>query len=230
MATFEAGVEAWRGEVARRAGELDIDFCLAWIRKESAGSVCSTGLVGPGGFQKEAGIFQLFFEDANDVSFGTTSDEQLRACREGRRLFSQLTDDDKSTQVEPGLAMIRAFHDRAQKMLSDNGLSWGNRDTYKLTKLIHGLPAFTTPFVSALKPASWAEHRGNIESMSVEKMAKISAPAARFFTVRSRILANADFTGGFASDSPFNGELALYAIPIIGVFFKWLTGIFKVGV
>jgi len=94
MATFEAGVEAWRGEVARRAEGLDIDFCLAWIRKESAGSVCSTGLVGPGGFQKEAGIFQLFFEDANDVSFGTTSDEQLRACREGRRLFSQLTDDD----------------------------------------------------------------------------------------------------------------------------------------
>jgi hypothetical protein len=229
MAKFEASVEAWRDEVASRADGLDVDFCLAWIRKESFGSVCSTGLVGSGGFQKEAGIFQLFFEDANDVSFGTTSDEQLQACREGRKLFSQLTPDDKRIQVEPGLKMVRAFHDRAQSQLDGAGLSWGNRDTYKLTKMQHALPAYTGPFISALKPPSWDAYKSKLLSMSFDDTQRINSAAARFYSVRERLLNNADFVGGFASDSLTNSNAALFAIPIVGILFRWLSEVFKVG-
>ncbi len=198
MSKFHPEVEVWRPVLEQECGEIDVDFCLAWLQRESDGQVCSTGLKTPDGFNKEAGIFQLFFEHPGDVQFGTTSEQQLAACRAGRRQFHQLTDEDKRIQVRPGIAMIRKFRERALSELHDAGLTWGNQDVYRLTKMHHALPALTRAFIVKLKPSSFADYRARVTAMSFHEVEAISPAAARFMPL-DRLFANSDFAGSFAS-------------------------------
>lgn len=166
MASFRPSVEQWRPLMQRLAGDLPVDFLMAFIDEESGGNPCSLGIP-----NVEAGIFQTFHPP--DDRFGATFG-QLRAACSGPVLFRQMEPDEQELQVSSGVGLVRDLRNRARAALAAVGATWpeATTDFWNFVKLGHGLPAMQTDLMRQMAsslghaPRTWNEFRDTALSMS----------------------------------------------------------------
>lgn len=140
---FAQQVEDWRDLVTQKAGDLPINFLMAWISRESAGSVCSFTNYG------EAGIFQLMPGD--NMTYGKTTpaiQHPVPPCAAGAngtsQGFSSVTPDIQDAQVQAGIDYINNYaRPQAHKILDAAGYSWdeSSGSFWQLVKMIFNYPA-----------------------------------------------------------------------------------------
>ena len=198
---YPPAVERWRSLVTELANGLDVDFLLTWILHESGGNPCATGIP-----NKETGLFQSYHPD-ND-RYGATFEELRKACNPGKQTAHRpLTEAEQRLQVSAGIALVRACLHTATSTLAAISAQWSARDRYCLAKLVHALPSYVHrfPLVYAVRhrrpPASWAELRTWVRSLSDEEVIAI-APAVRPWASvaqRDRLFGNAERTGDAVS-------------------------------
>lgn len=138
--SFGPAVEAWRDLVTELAGEVPVEFVLAWMAPESAGNICARGAYS-GSHVKEAGLAQTYFETASTRVHGVTSGE-LRAMCAGisQQLARPPTDDERRMHAQLAVDTIADHRAIADDRLAAAGVSWGEVDCWRLTKLAFALP------------------------------------------------------------------------------------------
>lgn len=204
-AEFPAPVEAWRTLIEPKADGIPIDFLLTWVRYESYGNPCSLGVPG-----HEAGIAQTWHPD--DDRFGATYDQLRAACVTDKQQQARpLTAEEKDLQVTSLIGLVKSARDAARAQLKRAGVTWPetSSDFWKLVKLRHALPAwganYLAPCAKALghPPATFAEFRSWIESLSEDEIVAINPNVKRFASLaqRKRLFDNAEKTGRVGGDA-----------------------------
>lgn len=138
-------VEEWRSDVQDQAGTKPIEFLLAWIKIESAGSVCSWTTL------QEAGIFQLMAGD-NIAEGGTTIALQhpVPPCTANAGSYvwrTMVSDDIAHEQVRGGLQYVDYCVTYAEAQMAANGYldqpGWTDSDWsyWAMVKMVHVAPA-----------------------------------------------------------------------------------------
>jgi len=172
---FPPLVERWRHEVEKRAKDLPVDAILEWIRIESGGDMCSTGV------PTEVGIFQLMFPD--DAKYGATLEGLRALCERSRHQnpadISWLSDADLDMQVGAGIRKIMAARDTVRRVFAQSGVTWPETsfDFGSAVKQIHAAPAVIIELVPKITRqggplASWADLRARVMSFPVAQMGK----------------------------------------------------------
>ena len=170
---FPPLVERWRREVTKRAQDLPVSGILEWIRIESGGDMCSTGL------PTEVGIFQLMFPD--DAKYGATLEGLRAICKKSQSRhpadISWLSDGELDMEVGAGIRKILAARDTVRRVLAANGVSWpeSSFDFGSAVKQIHATPAVITELIPKITrqggpPASWADLRRRVMAFPVDQM------------------------------------------------------------
>jgi hypothetical protein len=171
---FPPLVERWRREVERRSQDLPVDAILEWIRLESGGDMCSTGL------PTEVGIFQLYFGD--DAKYGATLEGLRSLCARSKSHdpadISWLSAADLDMQVGAGIRKILAARDTVRRVFAQNGVRWPETsfDFGSAVKQIHATPAVITELVPKITrrdgapPASWSDLRRKVTAFPVDQM------------------------------------------------------------
>jgi hypothetical protein len=190
---FPAAVEQWRSLVSDNAGDIPVDFLLAWIQRESGGNPCSYTTM------RESGIFQLMPPD--NTNQGGTTEAALRAACSGssQSAARQLTSDELDEQVKSGIRYVNYVRGVAHKKLDAAGVTWdeANPDFWRIVKLQHAYPGPTAGWLATATaqlgrpPASWAEMRA-------------ANPGAR-----ADVLNNAEWVGGFGAGGGNSSPLKL---------------------
>jgi len=178
--SFDASVEQWRGLLSKHAGDLPVNFLLAWLQRESGGNVCSFTKL------RESGIFQLMPPD-NTNTAGTT-EAALRPACSGQTRTRQFTPAELELQVTSGIRYVNAMRAAAKKKLAAAGVTWDERnpDFWRVVKLQHAYPGPTAGWLAAARMMlgrpvrSWAELRSTISGYS-------------------SVLDNAQWVGGFGA-------------------------------
>lgn len=162
-----AETEAWRELVAELAGDLPIEFLMAWIRRESDGNACSYTSA------HESGLFQLMPPDNTNVA-GTTEAELRTACSgSSQHLARPFTDDENRTNITKQLVYVNHCREVAHEKLSAAGVDWDDEtdpDFWKFVKLQHAYPSPTAGWLAAAaaelgRPAaSWDEFASFVPS------------------------------------------------------------------
>lgn len=192
---------AWRSRLEPYAGDLPMDFLLAWIQRESAGNPCSYTWI------RESGIFQLMYPD-NLNTAGTTeaalrsmcNPAQARACIESRSMCNAgpvraLTDEEISEQARSGIQYVNAMRAVAHRKLDAVGItSWSedNPDFWKLVKLQHAYPGPSQGWLQIAKNALGRDPTWN--EMVIYGVLGKGEAGTRFHDV----IANADAVGSAA--------------------------------
>ena len=203
---FPASVEAWRSDVEGAAGDLPVDFLLAWIQRESAGNPCSYTSM------RESGIFQLMPPD-NTNTAGTTEAALRTACSGSSQAQTRaLTQDERDLQVQSGVRYVNAMRAVAHAKLDAAGVTWdeSNPDFWKIVKLQHAYPAPTAGWLAAAaaqlgRPvANWDEMRAAISGYS-------------------SVLDNAQWVGSFGAGggNPLGGTTGTLLLVAGGLFLLW---------
>ena len=171
---FPPLVERWRSEVAKRAQDLPVDAILEWIRIESGGDMCSTGL------PTEVGIFQLMFP--GDAKYGATLEGLRALCAKSKtqnpRDLSWLSEADLDMQVGAGVRKVLAARDTVRRVFVQNGVRWPETsfDFGSAVKQIHATPAVISELVPKITrrdgrpPSSWSDLRAKVMSFPVAQM------------------------------------------------------------
>jgi len=202
---FPPLVERWRAEVAKRAQDLPVDAILEWIRIESGGDMCSTGL------PTEVGIFQLMFP--GDARYGATLEGLRTLCQKSKtqnpRDISWLSEADLDMQVGAGVRKVLAARERVRQVFAQNGVRWpeGSFDFGSAIKQIHATPAVIVELIPKITrrdgaaPSSWSDLRQKVMSFPADQMGQglrrlWNAPSKH--GLRNRLedtLRNAEFVG-----------------------------------
>jgi hypothetical protein len=157
-------VEQWRDLVSQMAGDIPVDFLMAWIACESGGNPCSYTSLG------ESGIFQLMPPD-NTNTAGTTVAALRAMCIGATQKASRAaTDDEKYEQVRSGIQYVNAMRAAAHRKLDAAGVDWPETsgDFWRFVKLQHAYPGPSAGWLAAATaqlghpPESWAEMRSTI--------------------------------------------------------------------
>ena len=174
IGTFPPLVERWRVEVGKRAQDLPVDPLLEWIRIESGGDMCATGL------PSEVGIFQLMFP--GDAKYGATLDGLRALCQKSKtknpRDISWLTEADLDMQVGAGIRKVLAARESVRQVFGQNGVNWpeASFDFGSAVKQIHATPAVISELVPKITrrdgapPTSWSDLRRKVMSFPVAQM------------------------------------------------------------
>ena len=202
---FPPLVERWRGEVAKRAKDLPVDAILEWIRIESGGDMCSTGL------PSEVGIFQLMFP--GDAKYGATLEGLRAICQKSKaqnpRDLSWLSEADLDMQVGAGIRKMLAARDSVRKVFAQHNVRWSEAsfDFGSAVKQIHAAPAVIVELLPKIArrdgaaPSSWNELRQKAMSFPVAQMGQgltrlANAPSKHGLKNRLEdTLRNAEFVG-----------------------------------
>jgi hypothetical protein len=202
---FNLSVSKWKPWLERVQAEdpsdpFPIDRALRWIELESGGNMCSVGRVG-GDHVYEAGLAQTYFETADSVVFGVTSDE-LRAKCTGTSMPTDLTDDDRMLQARVALLDMKAHRARARSKLKANGasLAESGRDFWCFVKLVHALPGLYS-YVGAAKRSlgsfpSWDQFKRYVLSLDAAGLAAIDQGTARYQSAFKRVFDNCEKFAG----------------------------------
>ena len=201
---FPPLVERWRGEVARRAGDLPVDALLEWIRIESGGDTCA------GSGTRELGIWQLYFPD--DAKYGASA-EGLRAICAKSKLpgfsIARLSSAELDMEVGAGLRKVAAARDTVRRVFGQVGVRWPETsfDFGSAVKQVHAAPAVITELVpkiahrDARAPASWDDLRRSVMAFPTDQMgsglARLSSTPSRW-GLKNRLedtLRNAEIVG-----------------------------------
>ena len=130
------------------ATDIDADFLMRWVEKESDGNPCSKGIWGG---PWEAGIAQVYYDknQRNASVFGATIDQLRTACElDTQRQIRDLTDAEKALQVSSLVKMADNYLGIARTKLAALGLNWAETDVQCLAKLYHALPVLATSHLS----------------------------------------------------------------------------------
>ena len=170
---FPPPVERWRGEVARRAGDLPVDALLEWIRIESGGDTCS------GSGTRELGIWQLYFPD--DARYGATPDVLEAICAKSKLpgfSIAWLTPAELDAEVGAGIHKVVAARDTVRRVLGQVGARWpeSSFDFGAAVKQVHAAPAVITELLPKITrrdgraPASWDAFHRSVMTFPVGQM------------------------------------------------------------
>jgi len=201
---FPPLVERWRRAVEQRAQDLPVDAILEWIRIESGGDMCATGM------PTEVGIFQLYFP--GDAAYGATLEGLRDLCARSKRQnpadLSWLTAADLDMQVGAGIRKIRSARQVVRRVFAQNGVRWpeASFDFGSAVKQIHATPAVISELVPKISrrsgpPSSWADLRRKVLVFPADQM---GAGLRRLWTAPSKhglqnrledTLRNAEFVG-----------------------------------
>lgn len=180
--TFSPTTEAWRPLVESYAGDIPVNFLMAWIERESGGNPCSYTSMG------EAGLFQLMPPD-NIAQAGTSVGALRAACVGSTQQRSRaLTVDEMNEQVRSGVQYVNAMRAIAHAKLDANGVDWSedSPDFWQFVKLQHAYPGPSSGWLAnatmqlGAPPANWAEMRSTISGYDT-------------------VLANAEWVGAFGA-------------------------------
>jgi hypothetical protein len=203
--SFPPLVERWRNEVTKRAKDLPVSAVLEWIRIESGGDMCSTGL------PSEVGIFQLMFP--GDSKYGATLEGLRAICQKSKtqnpRDLSWLTEADLDMQVGAGIRKMLAARDSVRKVFAQHNVRWPETsfDFGSAVKQIHAAPAVIVELLPKItrrdgaSPSSWNDLRQKAMSFPVAQMGTglrrlANAPSKHGLTNRLEdTLRNAEFVG-----------------------------------
>jgi hypothetical protein len=194
---YPPAVERWRALVTELANGIDVDFLLTWIRYESGGNPCATGIP-----NTETGLFQSYHPD--DDRHGATFAELRTACDAGAQTAHRpLTAAEQRLHISAGIALVRACLNMATSTLQSIGAQWSTRDRYRLTKLVHALPSYAYRFPRAYvarygrPPASWMEFRAWVRSLSENEAIAIDRAVRPWASgeQRDHLFDNAERTG-----------------------------------
>jgi hypothetical protein len=214
---FPPSVEQWRQILQRVAGDLPIDFLLAWLAHESGGNPCAVGIPGV-----EAGIFQTYHP--HDDQYGATF-AQLRAACSGQSQHRQLDGEEAQLQAVSGANLVRAMRERARQMLARVGASWSESspDFWKMVKLGHNLPAVQYELLPIVRaqlgrpPRGWDEFASRAQQIQASQMSSVLAGFKNSPSVRGRqdriadVFANAEDVGKFGGG--VISRIVKYAVP-----------------
>jgi hypothetical protein len=202
---FPPLVERWRNEVTKRAKDLPVAAILEWIRIESGGDMCSTGL------PSEVGIFQLMFP--GDAKYGATLEGLRAICQKSKtqnpRDLSWLTEADLDMQVGAGIQKMLAARDSVRKVFAQHNVRWPETsfDFGSAVKQIHAAPAVIVELLPKIArrdgapPSSWNDLRQKVMSFPVAQMGQgltrlANAPSKHGLKNRLEdTLRNAEFVG-----------------------------------
>ena len=201
---FPPLVERWRGEVAKRAGDLPINALLEWMRIESGGDTCAVGTA------TEAGIWQLNFPD--DAKYGATL-EGLRAICAKSKLpgfsLTWITPAEMEMEVGAGIRKITAARDEVRRTFAQTGVRWPETsfDFGSAVKQIHAAPAVITELLPKIvrrdghPPSGWDAFHQSVMTFPVGQMGvgltRLSNTASRW-GLKNRLedtLRNAEIVG-----------------------------------
>lgn len=218
-------IAQWKPLLLQAArGAVPIEFLLHWVTAESGGEPCATGVcldaagtavscLSPAAtFNREAGLFQLWFKSPVATAYGTTSSALRAACAgTSSRQRRDLSPNEQAAQVQSGVAMVLAAARVAAAQLTAVGAPWpqDTADFWSFVKLQHALPlvaAEVLPLVArslGRPPANWNEFRTHAEAVPVDQLSPILAgyrrrPSHRNPPLASRYhdtLANASAAG-----------------------------------
>lgn len=228
MATFRPSTEQWRPLVARMAGDLPVDFLMAFIDEESGGNVCSLGIPGV-----EAGLFQTF-HPSDDRQGATFS--QLRTACSGSSLVRELTSDEAQLQVQVGMNKVRELRERARATLRAVGATWleASTDFWKWVKLGHGLPAMQADLMRQISgslgraPRTWDEYKDLVLSLPANSFPQSLIGFSNAASTRGRqnriadVIANAEQAGQFGGLGSMTTGAALIAVAAAGLVLVYL--------
>lgn len=159
-------VEAWRDLVEKHAGDLPVEFLLAWIGWESGGDPCSWTSY------QEAGIFQLMPPD-NLAQAGTTMAmmHPVPPCGAGsgspRGSRAQLSDDVADEQVRAGVQYVNYCREYVRQKLAQFNYNWDESDYgfWALVKMVHALPSAVGKMLQAGIDGSGGDHPTDWETL-----------------------------------------------------------------
>lgn len=198
--------ETWRPVVMALVipKRINLDFCIAWIAKESGGNPCAWGSAnakGPDGHPREQGIGQLYNPD-DFTRFKIPSGSLRVYCVPGSQKCSRkLTSDEILDQAKWLIELIAYCRERAGKISADNHLQWSGKDMYKLIKLWHGLPGLVSGVSRFTKqvgrpPSDWQEYKNLVMSGEV----KLDSGTEKYREIFGKIFANAESVAGVLPD------------------------------
>ncbi len=156
---FSAAVEAWRPLVTKNAGDLPVNFLMAWISRESGGDPCSYTTL------RESGIFQLMPPDNTNIG-GTTEAALRAACSGGSHSQTRpLTEEESNLQVQSGVKYVNYARAVAHKLLDAAGVTWDETtgDFWSVVKLVFNYPGYIPGWLANATqqlghpPTSWNE-------------------------------------------------------------------------
>jgi len=199
---FPASVEQWRSLLASEGSDLPLEFLLGWLKHESGGNPCSTGIPGV-----EAGMFQTYHP--TDDKYGATF-AQLREGCSGQSVTGTVRRD---LQVKSGLNYVRGKRDAARAHLARVGASWSENsaDFWSMVKQEHALPCVAVDLLPLVTrklgrpPNGWREFRDAVMATPASGMpagcAGFAASASKR-GLRNRLedtLANAETVGAYGA-------------------------------
>ena len=198
---FQPSVERHRKLVEKYAGDIPVDFLLAWMDKESNGKVDAVSPMG------ERGLFQVFPGDG----------EQKMLKLSDADFDKLLTSADFAVKI--GVKAANYYKNFGDKLLKKAGATWRGGSVWKLVKLHHavfGMPKYTILAFSRTNgrgPKSCTELKDFAEDAAARNIDLV--PGNKKFSKKLRALTvrwfkNADETGSVIPDEP-GGAADLFA-------------------
>ena len=173
-----------------QANSIPLSFMTFSIEEESNGNPCAIGApgaLGPDGNPRELGIFQLYNPD--DLQLLKVTGDQMRAfCVPGKIQVKNragvlidthrqdvarlLTDDEMKQQASLAIGKVKQARNEAGRYILAASAKWSQIDTWRVVKLVHGLPGLVKAIVTFTNqighaPSSWSEYRNAIESKQI---------------------------------------------------------------
>jgi hypothetical protein len=161
LSPFRGTAEDWRPLAETMAGDIPIDFIIAWIDKESGGNPCNET---PDPNLREVGIGQWC--SAGDCADNLTMAGSTYAaqhpsppCVQGANTYAtygMLTPQQQTDQMQALVTYINAARSRVDDLLSAAGTIWidNGEDYWKLVKMIHALPGAIASGLAACTAAT----------------------------------------------------------------------------
>lgn len=159
-------------------------FAIAWLGVESGGNICATGdklkVIPPGNAPREVGLFQLY-NPSDFKKLGIDPLELVAYCvrpakdvKNPQKLSRQPSEVEKARHIEIGMRFLDLERDYALRYMNASGVTWpaDSIDTWKMTKLVHGLPVIVNTGLAQVTrklgraPASWSEFRATYETIN----------------------------------------------------------------
>ena len=139
--------EDWRPLAETMAGDIPIDFIIAWIDKESGGNPCNR-TTDPLLFEVGIGQFCTAGDCADNLTMAaTTSAAQhpVPPCIPGANsyaTYASLSPSQQTDQMQALVTYIKNARNRVDDYLSSAGTIWidNGEDYWKLVKMVHALP------------------------------------------------------------------------------------------
>lgn len=182
-------------------------FAMNWLTHESGGKPCAFGTataLGPDGHPREQGLAQVYNPD-DFKSLGIPSGSLRVYCQPGTQTCTRLLSaDEELAQVNALFGLIRKCRAKADVAMSANGVrGWGERDYWRLVKLVHALPGLVKGLAYVTKslgrpPLNWAEFKGNVLAGT-----KLDAGTERYREMFPRLFANAEKTAAGIPEGGF---------------------------